>query len=90
MITTTLNNKQYQFNSMYPETILQAAKKAGIEFPYSCETGRCGACAAVCTRGNVWMKYNEVLTEEDTRKKRVLTCTGYPVYGDVELNFDEI
>jgi len=89
-VTTMLNNKQYHFNSMYPETILQAAKKAGIEFPYSCETGRCGACAAVCITGNVWMKYNEVLTEEDMRKKRVLTCTGYPVYGDVELDFDEI
>ena len=89
-VTARLNNKQYHFNSMYPETILQAAKKAGIEFPYSCETGRCGACAAVCITGNVWMKYNEVLTEEDIRKKRVLTCTGYPVYGDVELDFDEI
>ena len=75
---------------MYPQTILQAAKQAGIELPYSCETGRCGTCAAICTKGHVWMKYNEVLTEEDLRNKRVLTCTGYPVYGNVELDFDNI
>jgi len=61
-----------------------------IELPYSCETGRCGTCAAVCKRGNVWMKYNEVLTDEDIRANKVLTCTGYPVYGDVGLDCDEI
>ena len=85
-----LNKEQYQFNSAYPQTILQAAKQAGVELPYSCETGRCGTCAAVCTSGNVWMKYNEVLTEQDIKKGIVLTCTGYPVYGNVELDFDKI
>ena len=85
-----LNKKKYQFSSAYPQTILQSAKRAGIELPYSCETGRCGTCAAVCKLGNVWMKYNEVLTDEDIRAHKVLTCTGYPVFGNVELDFDEI
>lgn len=84
------NKKRYEISSVYPQTILQSAKQAGIELPYSCETGRCGTCAAICTKGQVWMKYNEVLTEEDLRNKRVLTCTGYPVYGNVELDFDKI
>lgn len=85
-----LNEKQYQFSSAYPQTILQSAKLAGIELPYSCETGRCGTCAAMCTGGNVWMKYNEVLTEQDIKKGMVLTCTGYPVYGNVELDFSPL
>lgn len=89
-VTVMLNKKQYQFSSEFPQTILQSAKQAGIELPYSCETGRCGTCAAVCTQGNVWMKYNEVLTDEDLQKSRILTCTGYPVYENVELDFDEI
>ena len=87
-IKVVLNKEQYQFDSVYPQTILQAAKQAGVELPYSCETGRCGTCAAVCTSGVVWMKYNEVLTESDIRKRIVLTCTGYPVHGNVELDFD--
>jgi ferredoxin-NADP reductase len=87
-VAVILNKEQYQFHSAYPQTILQAAKHAGIEFPYSCETGRCGTCAALCTSGEVWMKYNEVLTEQDIKKGMVLTCTGYPVYGNVELDFD--
>lgn len=88
-VSVILDKKQYRFASAYPNTILQAAKQVGIELPYSCETGRCGACAAVCNRGKVWMKYNEVLTDEDIRNGRILTCTGYPVGGDVELDFDE-
>lgn len=87
-ITVSLNKNQYQFNSAYPNTILQSAMQAGIELPYSCETGRCGACAAICRKGNVWMKHNEVLTDEDIQQQKILTCTGYPVYEDVYLDFD--
>jgi len=80
-----LQGKQYDFVSSYPDTILQAAKKQGIALPYSCETGRCGSCAMLCTRGKVWLSYNEVLTDADIAKGLTLTCTGYPVNDDVTL-----
>jgi len=89
-ISVVLDEKRYQFTNEYPQTILQSAKLAGVELPYSCETGKCGTCAAVCTNGNVWMKYNEVLTDEDLQTKKILTCTGYAVYGDAELDFDAV
>lgn len=69
----------------YPETILQAAKNAGISLPYSCESGQCGTCAAQCISGKVWMRRNEVLLDEELAAGRVLTCTGFPVFGDVRL-----
>lgn len=71
----------------YPTTILQAVKKKNLDLPFSCEAGRCGTCAATCTKGEVWMKVNEVLSDKEVTKGRVLTCTGYPVGGDVELRF---
>ncbi|HSI90920.1 MAG TPA: ferredoxin--NADP reductase [Adhaeribacter sp.] len=80
-----LKDRHFRFTSQYPETILQAARKAGLNFPYSCEAGRCGNCAIKCTSGTVWMSYNEVLTERDLEKGLVLTCTGFPVGGDVRL-----
>jgi len=89
-VKIVLDNNNLEFTSAWPATILQSAKKAGIELPYSCEVGRCGACAALCTSGKVWMKYNEVLTNDDIRSGRVLTCTGYPVDGDVQLDFDKV
>lgn len=85
--TVTLNyhGKEYQFKVQYPDTILRAAKKEGIELPYSCEVGSCGNCAAYCTHGTVWLSNNEVLTENELKVGLTLTCVGYPVFGDVKL-----
>ena len=75
----------YTFTAQYPDTILMAAQKAGITLPYSCRAGRCSSCAAQCTKGKVWMAYNEVLTEKDQEHGLILTCTGYVVDGDVTI-----
>jgi ring-1,2-phenylacetyl-CoA epoxidase subunit PaaE len=83
--TVTLNNQKIQFPVHYPDSILQAAKKANIVLPYSCEAGRCASCIAKCIEGKVWHSYNEVLTEKDLQQGLVLTCVGHPVDGDVEL-----
>lgn len=87
MITIEANGNVYDLVSQYPQTILQAAKKADILLPYSCEAGRCGTCSATCVSGKVWMSYNEVLMDDEIAKGRVLTCVGYPVGGDVILKF---
>ena len=83
MVTIRHNRQEYIFPVQYPETILQAAKKNGIALPYSCETGRCGSCAARCTKGQVWLSYNEVLMDTDLKQGAILTCTAYPIGGDV-------
>jgi ferredoxin-NADP reductase len=77
----------HKITTQYPINILQAAKAHGIDLPYSCEAGRCGACAATCTKGEIWMQRNEVLTDADLAKGRILTCTGFPVNGDVSIQF---
>jgi len=80
-----LNKDKIQYNVNYPDSILQAAKKANIVLPYSCEAGRCASCVARCLKGNVWHSYNEVLTEKELKQGLILTCVGHPVNGDVEL-----
>jgi ferredoxin-NADP reductase len=85
-ITATYNKQVYTFPVVFPETILQAAKKQGIALPYSCETGRCGSCAAICTLGKVWHSYNEVLMDIELQRGSILTCTGHPVDGDVSIS----
>jgi ring-1,2-phenylacetyl-CoA epoxidase subunit PaaE len=77
--------KSFEFDVHYPDSILKAAKKNGIQLPYSCEVGRCGNCAAICVNGTVWHSYNEVLTDKELEQGLVLTCVGHPVGGDVEL-----
>ena len=84
-ITLQHNNAETKFLCSYPDSILKAAKKNGIELPYSCETGRCGSCAAICTSGKVWLSYNEVLTDTDLKAGSILTCTGHPINGNVTI-----
>jgi ring-1,2-phenylacetyl-CoA epoxidase subunit PaaE len=80
-----ISNKTYTIEVNYPDSILQAAKKVGVLLPYSCEAGRCGNCVAKCIKGNVWLSYNEVLTDEDINKGLTLTCVGHPYNGDIVL-----
>lgn len=84
-VTLHIGGSTHQIVSRYPNNILQSARQAGIPMPYSCETGKCGSCLARVLHGKVWMSYNEVLTERDMEKGMTLTCVGFPVDGDVEL-----
>jgi ferredoxin-NADP reductase len=84
-VTIEMRGIRKSFIVNYPDTILRAAIKAGLVLPYSCETGSCGNCAAICKSGEVWLSGNEVLMDADLRKGLILTCTGHPVNGDVEL-----
>jgi len=87
-VSVHFNGETFWFEAQYPATLLQAAKKAGLSLPYSCEAGRCGNCAATCLAGNVWMSYNEVLTDKEMAQGLILTCVGYAVAGDVVLAID--
>ncbi|MCW3083956.1 MAG: hypothetical protein JWP12_1322 [Bacteroidetes bacterium] len=87
IVTIKISNREYKLPVQYPKSILASAKAQKIELPYSCEAGRCGSCVATCTKGKTWMAYNEVLTDKEVEKGRVLVCQAYPVGGDVELEF---
>ena len=86
-VTIHLNGKRYSIAVQYPLSILASAKKNNIEMPYSCEAGRCGSCVANCITGEIWMAYNEVLTDEEVEKGRVLVCQAFPVGADAEILF---
>jgi ring-1,2-phenylacetyl-CoA epoxidase subunit PaaE len=80
--------KSYALEAGYPTTVLNAALRAGLSLPYSCSAGRCGACIASCTKGKVWMGYNEVLTDKEVESGRFLTCQAYPQGGDIWLEIE--
>ena len=80
-----LYGSSFQFPVHYPDSILKAAQKRNLNLPFSCETGKCGSCAARCISGKVWLSDNEVLTDKDLSQGLTLTCTGHPQMGDVIL-----
>lgn len=80
-----LGDQNIEFPVQYPDTILQAAKRIKLNLPYSCETGKCGTCAARLISGKIWLSNNEVLTEQDLSEGLVLTCTGHPQSDNLML-----
>jgi ferredoxin-NADP reductase len=87
-VKINLKGSLFDFTVHYPDTILQAAKKIRLNLPYSCETGKCGSCAAICISGEVWLSNNEVLMDTDLAKGLTLTCTGHPQHGDTALKIE--
>jgi len=60
---------------------------AGLDPPYSCREGVCGACACQLTGGKVEMMHNEVLEAEDLADGYVLACQSVPRTPAVEITY---
>lgn len=84
-LTLHFKNQTHQISIAPHQTVLDAALAAGIRLPYSCRGGRCSACAGRCTRGQVLMSVNDVLTDRDTTQGYILTCTAYPQTPQLEV-----
>ena len=78
-------NGVYDLEIPYNKRILDVALDNKINLPYSCRSGMCGTCVANCIKGKVRMDYNEVLTDDEVEKGRVLICTAHPAVNDTEI-----
>jgi len=72
----------------YPKRILEVALENKVNLPYSCSGGVCSTCTATCISGGVRMDYNEVLTDDEIGRGRVLVCTGHPTENGTTITWD--
>lgn len=70
------------------EKLLDVLLDKGIEAPYSCREGHCGACATTVLSGEVEMETNDVLEPDDLADGLILACQSHPVSDDVEVTYD--
>lgn len=69
-------------------TVLQAARAAGLRPPSSCETGSCATCMALVVEGRAEMRHNEVLSDEEVAEGWVVTCQALPVSRSVRVVYE--
>jgi ferredoxin len=68
------------------QTILEAALAAGIDMPFSCAMGGCGACRVRRTEGAIQMEEPNCLSRAEQEQGYVLTCDGRPLTrGKIEV-----
>jgi 3-ketosteroid 9alpha-monooxygenase subunit B len=60
---------------------------AGLDAPYSCRQGICGACACQLTSGEVKMAHNEVLEDADLADGYILACQAVPLTPEVSIDY---
>jgi 3-ketosteroid 9alpha-monooxygenase subunit B len=69
------------------ETILAAARRAGLDPPAVCEQGSCASCLAKLVSGTARMRRNEVLNEAEIAEGLVLTCQAEPTSEALEVEY---
>ena len=73
------------------ETILQAALRSGIDFPYSCRVGGCGTCKCRLTEGNVkeLTETGYLLSADEIDQGYILACQSVP-RSDIRVELDAV
>ena len=75
-IRITTDPEQNEFDQQGKDTVLRAALRAGLGFPYECNSGGCGSCKFELLDGEIedlWPQ-SPGLTERDRRKGKLLAC----------------
>jgi len=60
---------------------------AGLDAPFSCRQGVCGACACQLTGGKVDMAHNEVLEAADIADGYILACQSLALTPEVRISY---
>lgn len=83
-IKLKFNDIEHQIEVVKGKTILETALDAGIELPYSCQTGNCSTCSANLVEGKLTMIG---LTKErkDLKEGEYLLCCSHPLSDNVYI-----
>jgi ferredoxin-NADP reductase len=70
------------------DTLLEAARGAGLNPPFSCEQGNCATCMAHLDEGAATMRVNNALSPDEVDDGWVLTCQSLPNSPKVVVDYD--
>lgn len=76
--TVTLARSARSFAMNASDTVLAAARKAGVAVPSSCSQGICGTCKTRLIEGEVEMKHNGGIRDREVQKGFRLLCCSRP------------
>jgi ferredoxin len=83
-----LERRKYTVPYHAGDTLLEAARRAGLRPPSSCEAGNCATCIAHLDDGSVTMRANNVLTADDLDDGFILTCQSIPTSREIVVDYD--
>jgi ring-1,2-phenylacetyl-CoA epoxidase subunit PaaE len=87
-VTVVLDGRSTTAPMPKDQPILDSAQRTRADLPFACKGGVCGTCRAHLEFGEVQMRRNYALEEDEVERGFVLTCQSYPVSDDVTVDFD--
>lgn len=88
-VEIVFNGKRSTIPQHPGETLLESARRGGLAPPFSCEAGNCATCIARVTKGEVRMRANNALEDDEVADGWVLTCQGVPVTPRVIVVYED-
>ncbi|MDI9336608.1 MAG: FAD-binding oxidoreductase [Gammaproteobacteria bacterium] len=84
-----LNGKIFELPMLAHETVLQCALRAGLDIPFSCQSGVCCTCMAKLLTGSVDLLKNFTLQKKELSLNYILTCQAVARSDSIEVSFDD-
>lgn len=85
----TLDGETHEVRWPRNAKLLDVLLDKGLDAPFSCREGHCGACAVLKKSGDVDMEINDVLEQSDLDEGLILGCQARPRSDSVEVTYDE-
>jgi 3-ketosteroid 9alpha-monooxygenase subunit B len=85
----TLDGQKHEIVWPRSAKLLDLLLDKGLDAPFSCREGHCGACAVLKKSGDVEMDVNDVLEQSDLDEGLILGCQARPRSDSVEVTYDE-
>jgi 3-ketosteroid 9alpha-monooxygenase subunit B len=85
----TLDGQRHEVRWPRNAKLLDVLLDKGLDAPFSCREGHCGACAVLKKSGEVEMEVNDVLEQQDLDEGLILGCQAHPRSDSVEVTYDE-
>jgi ring-1,2-phenylacetyl-CoA epoxidase subunit PaaE len=87
-LSFTLDGRTTEVATPRSVTVLEAAQESRPDVPFACRGGVCGTCRARVTVGEVEMRRNYALEDDELAQGFVLTCQALPATDEVSVDFD--
>jgi 3-ketosteroid 9alpha-monooxygenase subunit B len=87
-LTIRIDRRRHRIGYHAGDTILEAARGAGLNPPFSCESGSCATCLAHLDEGAATMRVNNALSADEVDDGWLLTCQAIPMTPTVVVDYD--
>ncbi|MBV9951623.1 MAG: ferredoxin--NADP reductase [Acidimicrobiia bacterium] len=87
-VTVILKGQSTEIVYQPGDTLLQTARRGGLQPPFSCEAGNCATCMGLLQEGTATMRTNNALTPEEVEEGWVLTCQAVPHGATVTVEYE--